>query len=62
MEHVWDELKRRVRVQNSIPGTINDRMKMALVEESEIIPQEKLRNSYEWYFLMILRQRNDQVH
>lgn len=42
IEHLWDELKRRVRARNPAPETINE-LKMALVEEWEEIPQETVK-------------------
>lgn len=42
IEHVWDELKRRVRSREHVPNNIAE-LKIALVEEWENIPQETLK-------------------
>lgn len=42
IEHVWDELKRRVRSRNPAPSSVNE-LKSALIEEWEGIPQESIQ-------------------
>lgn len=42
IEHVWDELKRRVRSRNPAPSTVNE-LKSALIEEWEGIPQASIQ-------------------
>lgn len=42
IEHMWDELKRRVRSRNPAPSSV-DELKSALIEEWEGIPQESIR-------------------
>lgn len=43
IEHVWDELGRRVRARDPAPATLRD-LKQALVEEWDNIPQERIKN------------------
>lgn len=42
IEHIWDELKRRVRERNPAPTRIQD-LQAAIQEEWEAIPQETIR-------------------
>jgi transposase len=42
IEHVWDDLKRRVRSRNPAPSSV-DELKSALIEEWEGIPQESIQ-------------------
>ncbi|CAG9133866.1 unnamed protein product [Plutella xylostella] len=42
IEHLWDELKRRVRARNPVPASV-DELKTALLEEWDGIPQETVK-------------------
>ena len=42
IEHLWDELKRRVRARNPVPSTIEE-LKAALLEEWYGIPQDTVK-------------------
>lgn len=42
IEHLWDELKRRVRARNVAPSSL-DELKAALLEEWEGIPQDTIK-------------------
>ncbi|KAA5584146.1 hypothetical protein F3H14_36875, partial [Pseudomonas aeruginosa] len=42
IEHVWDELKNRVRSRTSAPSCLNE-LKSALIEKWEGIPQESIQ-------------------
>lgn len=42
IEHLWDQLKRRVRARNSAPSTVEE-LKTALLEEWDNIPQEDVK-------------------
>ena len=42
IEHLWDELKRRVRARNPVPSSVGE-LKTALLEEWAGIPQENVK-------------------
>lgn len=42
IEHLWDQLKRRVRSRNPVPTTINE-LRVALLEEWDGIPQDIIK-------------------
>lgn len=41
IEHLWDELKKKVRSRNPAPSSV-DELKLALIEEWEGIPQDSI--------------------
>lgn len=41
IEHVWDMIGRRVRERNPAPRNVEE-LKLALVEECDILPQEMI--------------------